>query len=74
MPTDVVEVEVLEAAVSAHVEGDQYRDDLGIGHAVGLVAVALPVTYLKRMLPHRFVEKLAKVVCHAVNFRNFVVR
>ena len=38
MPTDVVEVEVLEAAVAAHVEGDQYRDDLRVRHAVGLVA------------------------------------
>jgi hypothetical protein len=64
---------MLETAVPAHVEGDQYRDDLGIGHAVGLVAVALPVTYLKRMPSHRFVEKLAEVVCHAVNFRNFAV-
>lgn len=40
MPTDMVEVEVLETAVPTHVEGDQYGDDLGVRHPVGLVAVA----------------------------------
>ena len=74
MSADVVEVEVLEAAVSAHMEDDQYRDDLRVRHAVGLVAVAFPVTYLESVFFHRLIEKLAEVVCHAVNFRNFVVR
>lgn len=73
MRADMVEVEVLEAAVPSHVEGDQYGDDLGVRHPVWLVAVAFPVAHLKRVLFHRLVEKLAEVVCHAINFRNFVV-
>ena len=73
MPTDMVEVEVLETAVPTHVEGDQYGDDLSVRHPVGLVAVAFPVAQLKRVFFHRLVEKLAEVVCHAINFRNFVV-
>ena len=73
MSIDMVEVEVLETAVPTHVEGDQYGDDLGVRHSVGLVAVAFPVAHLKRVFFHRLVEKLAKVVCHAINFRNFVL-
>ena len=68
LPAHAAEIEVLEALVPAHIEGDQYSDDLGIRHAVGLVAVAFPVTYLKRMLSHRYVEKLAEVVSHIVNY------
>jgi hypothetical protein len=33
--------------------------------------VALPVAHLKGVPFHRLVEKLAEIVCHAINFRNF---
>ena len=64
---------MFQATVSTHVEGDEDGHHLGIRQAVGFVAVTLPVGYLESMLFHRFVEKLAEIVCHAINFRDFAV-
>ena len=55
-----VDDEVVEGAVSAHMEDDQYRDDLRVRHAVGLVAVAFPVTYLECVFFHRLIEKTCR--------------
>ena len=73
MPADEFKVEMLEATVSAHVEGDENGDDLGIRKAVGLVVVALPAGFLQSVVFHRFAVKLAEIVCQAINFRNFVL-
>lgn len=69
----IAKVEVLEATVSSHVEGDEDGHHLGIRKPVGLVAVALPIAHLEGVSFHRLVEKLAEVVCHAINFRNFAL-
>ena len=69
----IPKVKVLQATVPFHVEGYEDGHHLGIRHAVGLVAVALPVAHLKGVPSYRLVEKLAEIVCHAINFRNFAV-
>ena len=73
MPADEFKVEMLEATVSAHVEGDENGDDLGIRKAVGLVAVALSAGFFQSVIFHRFAVKLAEIVCQTINFRNFVL-
>jgi hypothetical protein len=35
--------------------------------------VTLPVAHLKGVLFYCLVEKLAEIVCHAINFRNFAL-
>ena len=68
VPAHITKVEVLEAAVPSHVEGDEDGHHLGIRKPVGLVAVVFPVAHLKGVPFHCLVEKLAEIVCHAINF------
>jgi hypothetical protein len=59
--------------MSSHVEGYEDGYHFGIRKPVGFVAVTLPVAHLKGVLFHCLVEKLAEIVCHAINFRNFAL-
>ena len=69
----IAKVKVLQAAVSSHVEGYEDGYHLGIRKPVGLVALTFPVAHLKGVFFHRLIEKLAEIVCHAINFRNFAL-
>lgn len=73
MLADVELVEVLQAAMLAGVEHDHDGYYFGIRHAAGPVPVLFPVIFLYGMFFDSLVEKFAEVVCHIVNFCNFVV-
>ena len=46
MLAHIAKVKVLQATVPAHIEGDQYGDDLGMRQPFGLVVVVFAVTQL----------------------------
>ena len=69
---DMLQIEVLQAAVAGIVEKDHDDHNLGLGKRT--VTMVFPLFCLfYGIFCHHFIKKLAKIICHTENFSNFVL-